>query len=136
MLNKKTLICTIAVFATTMIFGFVVFGMLMADFYAANQGDLTFRPAGEEVMGALTLAEVIIAYAFVWIWGHGVKGEGIKEGLRFGFYMGLFWASVELMNYAFLPMPMNVVIIGFILDIVMFMLAGAVLSVVWGKMEE
>lgn len=134
MFSKRMIVSTLAVFVTMMVFGVIVFGILMGDFYAANQGGLTVRPQGEELMGWLVVAELIMAYAFVWIWSHGVQGKDINEGLRFGFFMGLFWATVELMNYAFMPMQMNVMIVGFILDLVMFMLAGAVLSIVWGKM--
>lgn len=135
MFSKKILISTLAVFATTMIYGFIVFGMLMADFYMANQGGLSLRPQGQELMEWLTIAELIIAFAFVSIWQHGVKGEGVKEGLRYGFFMGLFWAPVEMMNYAFMPMPQNLMIAGFMLDIIMFMVAGAVLAIVWAKMK-
>jgi hypothetical protein len=136
MFNKRIMVSTLAVFATMMVFGIIVFGTLLRDFYAANMGDLAVRPEGEELMGWLVGAQLIMSYAFVWIWGHGVKGGGMNEGLRFGFFMGLFWATVEMMNYAFMPMHMNVMIVGFILDIVMFILAGVVLSTIWGKMAE
>lgn len=134
MLNKKMIVSTLTVFATMMIFGAVVFGMLLDEFYSANIGDLTVRPHGEELMGWLTIAELIMSYSFVWIWGHGVEGKGMNEGLRFGFFMGLFWASAEIMSYAFMPMQMNVMIMGFVLDLIMFMLAGVILSMVWEKM--
>ena len=136
MFSKRIIVSTFAVFVTMMAFGFVVFGLLLQDFYAANQGGLSLRPQGEELMGWLAAAELIMAYAFVWIWAHGAKNAGVNEGMRFGFFMGLFWASVELMNYAFMPMQMNLMIIGFVLDIVMFMCAGAVLSIVWSKTED
>lgn len=136
MFSKRMIVSTLAVFVTMMTFGFVVFGLLLHEFYAANQGGLSLRPQGEELMGWLTAAELIMAYAFVWIWAHDANKGGVNEGLRFGCFMGLFWATVEMMNYAFMPMQMNVMIMGFILDIVMFMCAGAVLSVVWSKIEE
>ena len=136
MFSKRILVSTLAVFVTMMVFGFVVFGLLLHEFYTANQGGLSLRPQGEELMGWLAAAELIMAYAFVWIWAHDANRGGVNEGLRFGFFMGLFWATVEMMNYAFMPMQMNVMIIGFILDIVMFMCAGAVLSAVWSKTEE
>lgn len=136
MFSKRIMVSTLAVFITMMVFGFVVFGVLLGDFYAANQGDLAVRPEGEVLMGWLAVAELIMSYTFVLIWSHDAQDKGVNEGIRFGFFMGLFWASVEIMNYAFMPMQMNVMIIGFILDLVMFMLAGAVLSVVWKKMAK
>ena len=136
MFSRKILISTLAVFATTMTFGFIVFGILLQDFFIANTGDMVVLPQGEERMEWLTIAELILAYAFVWIWQHGVKDGGTSEGLRFGFFMGLFWATVEMFNYAFLPMGMTLMFVGFVLDIVMFMLAGAVLSMVWAKLAD
>jgi len=136
MLDKKIIVSTLAVFATLMIYGALVFGILLADFYVAHQGDLVIRPAGEELMGWLAAGQLIMAFAFVWIWKHAITGNGLKEGLRYGFFMGLFWAPFELINYAFLPIKTNVMIIGFTLDIVMLMLAGAVLSLIWKTMAD
>ena len=136
MLNRKMIVGTLTVFATLMVFGVIVFGILMQDFYLANQGDLVVRPQGEELMGTLAIGELIMSYAFVWIWKHDVKDDTINQGLRFGFFMGLFWSTAEILNYAFLPMELNVMVVGFILDVLMFMLAGVALSVVWSKMPD
>ncbi len=136
MFNKKIIVSTLAVFATLMAFGVIVFGILMEDFYLANQSGLSLRAPGDELMGVLAFGELIMAYAFVWIGSHHIGGSGASEGMRFGFFMGLFWATVEILNYAFMPMQMNLMLVGFILDVVMFTLAGAVLSLVWNAMSD
>lgn len=136
MFNKQMIISTIAVAVTTMVYGFVVFANLMTDFYMANAGGVVVRPAGTELMEWMSLAQVLIAYGFVWVWSHDVKNEGLMEGVRFGFFMGLFWGGVEMINYALMPMVFNVMVVGYILDIVMFMVAGGVLAMVWPKLAS
>lgn len=136
MFNKQMILSTLAVAVTTMVYGFLVFGIAMSDFYMANQGDMVFRPEGTELMEWMTLAQILIAFGFVWVWSHDVKGEGLMEGARFGFFMGLFWGGVEMINYALMPMPMNVMLIGYVLDIIMFMVAGGVLALVWPKLAS
>ena len=136
MFNKNILISTIVVFVTMMVFGFLVFGMALQDFYMANIGDIVIRKEGEELMEWLVIAQLIMAYAVVWIWSHDVKGEGLMEGLRFGFFIGLFLGATEMIFYAFMPGSQSIMIVNFLADVVMMMVAGAVLSMVWGMLTK
>lgn len=136
--DKQFLISWVAVFLTTMIFGYVVFGVLMADFWAdpANTGDVVVRPEGSELMEWVAIANLIFAYVFVRVWRHGYEGTGIGEGVRYGLMMGVFWGTFEMINYAFMPVPMNTMMIGFAGDVAMFVVAGIVLAKVYPAVAE
>ncbi|MDH5434012.1 MAG: hypothetical protein OEY19_08700, partial [Gammaproteobacteria bacterium] len=126
----------IVVFISMMLFGFLVFGMALEGFYTEHASNITVRPVGEEPMHWLAVGQLIMAYAFVWIWSHAVESKGITEGVRFGFFMGLFWAGTEMIQYTFIPMAQVVMWVGYFGDIIMMMLAGAMLSLVWPKLND
>ena len=83
------------------LYGFVVYGNLMADEFALYPG--VFRPL--EAMNAkmpflfagLLLAMLVAAY----IYAKGYEGgAGFPEGARFGAFIGLFVAGLTVGNYA------------------------------------
>lgn len=136
MFSKQMIISWIVVFISMMFYGFIVFGIALDSFYTEHTANLTFRVKGEELMQWLALGQLIMAYAFVWIWSHAVSGKGIKEGLRFGFFMGIFWAGVEMIQFAFVPMEPILMWVGYVADVVMMMFSGVVLSFVWKKISN
>ena len=136
MFNKNIIVGTIAVFITTMVFGFLVFGMALENFYMENIGDVVVRPQGEELMEWLAIAQLIMAYAFVWIWSQAVNGSGMMEGVRYGLFVGLFLGATEMIFYAFMPMAKNVMFVNFAGDVVMMIVAGIVLSLVWSMLSK
>lgn len=136
MLNKKSIISIIAVFITMMVYGFAVFGVALESFYNVHAANLPQREEGQELMHFLALAQILMSIAFVWVWKHDAKGEGIMEGLRFGFFMGLFWGGTEMIMYSFMPMETITMVVNYAADIVMMMVAGAVLSLVWQKLGD
>lgn len=136
MFNKKIIVSTVSVFVTMMAYGFLVYGLALDNFYKEYAGNLAIRAEGEELMHWLAVGQLLMAYGFVWVWHHGVKGTGIAEGLRFGFAMGIFWGGVEMINYAFMPMDLIAMVVSYVADIAMMMVAGVVLSIVWGKLSD
>ena len=136
MLNKKSIISILVVFATMMVYGIVVYGVALDGFFQEHAANLPQREEGQELMHFLALAQILMSIAFVWVWKHDAKGEGMMEGLRFGFFMGLFWGGTEMIMYSFMPMETIVMVVNYLADIVMMMASGVVLSLVWGKMSD
>ena len=130
MLNKQFWLSLVAAFLTLSVYGFVVWGLLLpASFFAAMGGD--WRPEGEELMAWIVIADVVKAFALVWIFGFGFEDKGIAEGLRFGFFTGLLFASPQLIMYAVRPESLSIAAGAFAIDLVSFLLAGAVLAIVY-----
>ena len=91
MFNKQIILSTLAVAVTTMVYGFIVFAMLLTDFYMANPGGVVIRPEGTELMEWMSLAQVLIAYGFVWVWSNHVQGDVKIKALWKVFGSGASW---------------------------------------------
>ncbi len=136
MFSKKIVVSWLVVFISMMVYGFLVFGMALDDFYKEYASNLSMRPEGEEAMHWLALGQLIMAYAFVRIWQYAATEQGIKCGLQYGFFMGIFWAGCELIMAAFMPFATIVMVAGFVGDVLMMIFAGFMLEQVWKKMAD
>jgi len=83
------------------LYGFVVYGNLMADEFALYPG--VFRPleAMNAKMPFLFAGLLLAMLAATYIYAKGYEGgAGLPEGARFGVLMGLFVAGLSIGNYA------------------------------------
>ena len=83
------------------LYGFVVYGNLMADEFALYPG--VFRPleAMNAKMPFLFAGLLLAMLAATCIYAKGYEGgAGLPEGARFGVLMGLFVAGLSIGNYA------------------------------------
>ena len=92
---KKRILATLAGFVTYFFLGFIVYGMLLMDFYAAHSGSATgvMRSDAEMQWWALIAGNVIQAYLLVYIFGNWANittfNKGLKAGAIIGFIMSL-----------------------------------------------
>jgi hypothetical protein len=92
---KKRILATLAGFVTYFFLGFIVYGMLLMDFYAAHSGSATgvMRSDAEMQWWALIAGNVIQAYLLVYIFGNWANittfNNGLKAGAIIGFIMSL-----------------------------------------------
>ena len=131
MLSKQFTLSWIATFIATMAYGFVVYGVLLSDFYLANSGDVVMRPEGTEEMQWMIFGNILMAYALVRIFAHGYENKGIGEAVRFGAIVGVLWGAVEFINYAIMPGTIIGMWVGFFANIGMFVFASIILSKVY-----
>jgi hypothetical protein len=83
------------------LYGFVVYGNLMADEFAKYPG--VYRPleAMNAKMPFLFAGLLLSMFAAAYIYAKGYEGgAGVPEGARFGMLVGLFMAGVMLGEYA------------------------------------
>ena len=130
MLSKRFTFSTIAVFATLSIYGFLVWGVLLSDAMYAEMGGI-WRAEGEELMAWIFIAYALMAYVMVRIWKHGQEDKGSAEGFRYGLLTGVLFGSAELISYAVQPITLKGALMAFGIDVVMFIIAGMVLSFVY-----
>jgi hypothetical protein len=136
--DRQFLFSWVAVFLTTMIFGYLVFGLAMNDYYAdpATAGGMAYFAEGEERLEWLMIANLVWAYLMVRIWRHGYEGTGIGEGVRFGLLLGTFYSTAEMVTASFAPVPINTMIVTIVVDIAMFVVAGIVLAKVYPSVAK
>lgn len=85
MIDKKFWIGSVAVLVVTMAAGLAVHGGWLTADYAALPDIMRSEEDANGKMGFMTLAHVLIALAFTWIYRVGRKdGDWVGQGLRFG----------------------------------------------------
>ena len=128
--GKRFIISFIAVFVTFSLYGFLVWGVVLAEAMYAEMGGI-WRAEGEEQMAWIFIAYALMSYVMVRIFKHGQEEKGIAEGVRYGLMAGVLFGSAELIAYAVQPITMKGALMAFGIDVVMFVIAGVVLSVVY-----
>lgn len=133
-MNSKVLIAAVAGFVVLFLLGFLVYGVLLMDFYAANAGTATgvmketpnwlWLVLGE-FLGALTLA-VVLDWA-----GVRTAAEGMKKGAIFGFLVFLAFglAMLGTMNISTLAAAL----VDAVVSAVRLGAAGAVIGMLLGR---
>lgn len=119
---------------TFFILGWLVYGMLVADFMAANSNECANRPETEMIWWAMILSNLILALLVTIIlkWS-GAKGiaDGIKTGALFGLLMGL---TMDLMMYSMTTMyNIQAMVVDILVSTVLIGIMGMVIVLTWGK---
>ena len=130
MLDKRILISTIAVFATFAVYGFLTWGVLLADIMHHEMGNV-WRPEDAIEMPWIFIAYIVMAYPMVLIWKYGQEDKGVAEGVRYGLMAGALVGATRFIAYAVQPITLKGALMAFGIDLVMFVVAGVVLSIVY-----
>lgn len=106
--NERFLCGTIAVAAAMFAFEWLFHGDIMMPLYAATSK--VWRPAAEMhqffafcVVTKLTLGAIITA-----IFAHNYEAKGLREGVRFGLYVGMLLGVEAFRSYTYLPVPLSI----------------------------
>lgn len=99
---KKRIVATLAGFVVFFFMGWLLYGMLLMDFFMSNAGSATgvYRGDDEMVWWALVLGNLLQAYLLVYIFGKwgsiNTFGSGLQAGAVIGLILGL---AVDLTLY-------------------------------------
>jgi hypothetical protein len=128
-MGKKFWIAFVAVFVVFEIMMFLVDGVLLSGAYRS----VTFwRPDMMSLMWVYHVITLIGSFFFTFIFSKGFENKGIMEGVRYGFYIGV-WLSVGMAygTYAMIAIPYSLALQWFIYGVIEYMIAGAVLALVF-----
>ena len=119
---------------TFFILGWLVWGVLLMDFMAANSNDCAARPDAEMVWWAMIVSNFTLAMLVTLVlkWS-GAKSamDGIKTGAIFGVLMGL---SMDLMMYSMTTLyNFTALIVDVIAYTIIVAVLGLVIVLTWGK---
>lgn len=134
---KKRLLATLAGFVVFFLLGWVLYGMLLMDFFNGNQGPATgvMRTDAEMVWWALAVGNLMQAYLLVYIYGNWANittfGGGFKAGVIIGLIIGY---GVDLTMYGTTHiMNLTAALIDPLVVAGMMGVSGGVIGVVLGK---
>lgn len=130
---NKLIKTTIAVFVTIWVTDFIIHGMLLKSMYAATAHLWRPEMAMKKYMGYMLLGQFTIAAAFTWIFSHGYKGKGWKEGVRYGLAVGAMAGGTNVIMYAVQPYPFSIVAAWVVFGCMQTALAGVVATKFYKK---
>jgi hypothetical protein len=115
--------------------GWLVWGILLMDFYTSNFNQCASRPEMEMVWWAMIVSNLSIALLLtLFLKWSGAKGivDGLKTGALFGF---LFSLSLDLGYYSMTTMFNNftAIIVDVFVNTVVMAVIGLVIVITWGK---
>ena len=83
-------------------------------------------------LGLSLLLTALVSGLFVWGYVRTARTGSLREGLAYGFFIGLFAALlVDLNQYLLYPLPASLVLKWFVGGVLEFTLYGAVVSLVY-----
>jgi hypothetical protein len=118
-MNKKLIIAGVAAFLISLIFSFIVHGMLLHDDYAALPNLFRTDTDAQGHAPFMLLSHLLKGFAFAWVYARGIS-PGVPwpgQGIRFGIAMALLiTVPLYLVYYAVQPMPGMVVVKQMVFD--------------------
>ncbi len=131
--KKKYVLGSIVVFAAYMAFGYLVYEGILRSTYESEPLRKLWRPDIANKMWILWLVNVVWSFLFSLIYIKGYEGRGgLMEGVRFGFWIGLFVAvPMAFTQYAIYPIPFSLAVQWFIFGTVRTVICGVALALVY-----
>ena len=118
--------------------GWLVYGILLMDFMAANMNNCASRPDGVMIWWAMIVSNLATALLLTLIlkWS-GASGlvDGLKTGAIFGFLLGL---GMDLSFYSMSTMFNNftAVIVDIVVYAALMAVTGLIIVLTWGKEKK
>jgi hypothetical protein len=136
--TKKFILTFIVVFVLLEVTGFLIHQVLLSSTYMSEGIKEVFR-GEEEMMGKMWimyLTDLIWAFFFAFFFVKGYENKGIMEGLRFGFYIGIFVSLVfSYQMYVILPIPYSLGLQWFVYGMIQSLILGAVAALIYKPAE-
>ena len=137
--SKKLIFATLGAFVKMFILGYLWYGLLMVDFYAANPGTAIGVDKEMPDMAMLALGILIIAFAMAYLypkWSGGVNNA--KQGYIFGALIGLVLFGLGFIHFATMNLGnMTAYIVDGLFHVLIEQsLAGVVIALIYGKTKD
>lgn len=131
-MNKQGWISFVVVFVFFGLMGFLVDGVLLAPTYESLKQ--IWRPDMMSLMWVFYVIMLVGSFFFVFIFSRGYEGKGIMEGVRFGFYIGI-WMGIGYAygTYAMIPIPYSLALTRFFSTLIQYIVAGMITAGIFGK---
>lgn len=129
--TKRYLAASVAAGVFIFIYGWLVHGILLADYWAEHMAEGSMRPEEEMIMWAIAVSCLLQGLALGFIFTRGYQDKGIMEGVRFGLLIAWFMIALYFLHYALSPVEAIPMVTGAIIDAVMYVVVGVILAALY-----
>mgnify|MGYP001134405439 FL=1 len=115
--------------------GWLVWGILLMDFFSANMNQCASRPMGEMVWWAIILSNLVMALLLTLVL-NWAKAKSIVDGLKYGALFGLlFGAGIGLSYWSMSTMYLNAgaMVTDILVSTAVMAIMGLVIVLTWGR---
>ena len=115
--------------------GWLVWGILLMDFFSANMNQCASRPGDEMVWWAIILSNLVMALLLTLIL-HWARAKSIIDGLKYGALFGLLYGSAIAFSYwSMSTMYLNAgaMVTDILVSTVVMAIIGLVVVLTWGR---
>lgn len=131
--TQKYMIASIGAAVWIFVYGYVVYALLLADYFAGITVAGLMRPEAEQMLVPIALGCLIQGFGLGLIFTKGYENRGLGEGVRFGLFITFFLAGMYVLMYGIAPYTVQGVISYIVADGIMYIGAGVVLSLLYKK---
>ncbi len=129
---KRYFLSGLAVFVFFFLAEFLIHAVYLSGPYEAVPNLLRAEGDKSGFFARLTIAYLILALAFAYIFTRGYQGRGIREGARYGVLIWLVAAlPTSLVDYAVQPWPASIVGTWIVASLIEMVVAGVLLSLIY-----
>jgi len=131
--KKKYVAGSVVVFLVYMVFDYLVNAGILRSTYESEPLKSLWRSDVASKMWILWLVNLVWSFLFslIYVKGYEARG-GMMEGVRFGFWIGLFVAiPMAFAQYAIYPIPFFLAFQWFVFGTIQAVLCGAALALVY-----
>jgi hypothetical protein len=118
--------------------GWLVYGILLMDFFSSGTNTCANRPEGEMIWWAI-IASNLLAALFLTLFLYWRKASGIVDGLTTGAIFGaLFTSTIDLSFWSMTTMYSSFVplLVEIIVSTALFAIIGMIIVLTWGKDKQ
>ena len=130
-MNRRFIIASLSVWAFIWLFEGVFHGIILNPFYMETAEFWRPRQEMDDRCVWLILGEGIFSFLFTFIFTKGRESRDIGEGARYGWWVGLLLASLNLVMYAVSPLPVKLLVAWSLGVLVKTTLAGTIAAAVY-----
>lgn len=133
---KRFIVGTVVGGVALYILGYVIWDILLADFYAANAGSATGVSKDPQVLWAVCVGTLAYAALITLAIGTRSVSASIVDGVKIGAVVGLLlWLTVDMIFFGITNMStITIALVDPLLELVRAGVGGAVIAAVIGKM--
>ena len=139
-MNSKTIIAAVVGAIASFLLGWVVWGMLLMDYFKSNTVQYEGMMLGENEMKlwAIFISNLASSWLFAWLFSR-MNIKTLAGGFQTGAIINFIWAlSIDMMFYSMMNWYANstIIVVDVIVNAIFGGIIGAIIALVLGKGEK
>lgn len=131
--TQKYAIASLGAAVFIFLYGWLVYGLLLADYVASISPAGSMLPQAEQSILFIALGCLIQGFGLGLIFVKGYEARGPMEGVRFGLFLGIFLLGLYVLMTGISPYTLRAAITFTVIDTIMYMGAGVAMAMLYKK---